>query len=102
MKTILATKRSSAKTSAERTRLFRQRKKEDPEYDSDRERRKNVERIRALRAAKKGVREICGRTCNDSNCVLHPDRDRKRKYRAATTATSKGTSSQQEEVIRKR
>ena len=71
-------------TSAERTREFRRRKKAEKEYKAEVERKLTRDRVRDIRRRQKmkgGEREECTRTCKDPLCTLHPERDRKRKYR---------------------
>ena len=82
----------------ERTAKFRAKKKAEPDYDSEGERKLTRDRVREIRrkaAAKeeqlrgrqliRSKSERCTsenpRTCKDLNCKFHPERDRKRKYR---------------------
>jgi len=80
---------SDPKTSVERMWLCRQKKKEDLAYESEAEVRETAERVRGIRAKKRAQEEYgadkqqCSRTCKIKDCMLHPERDRKRKYRAA-------------------
>ena len=78
-------------------------------YDSEEERMETAERVRAIRNKKKSVgnddsASKCSRTCKDQGCMLHPERDRKRKYRAALEDVSTESSSdgRSQEVIKRR
>ena len=76
-------------TSAERTREYRRKKASKSGFKPEVERKTTRDRVRDIRRRQKlkGRREVCasGRMCKDPLCTLHPERDRKRKYRDNNT-----------------
>ena len=69
-------------SSAERTRKFREKKKEKPGYSEPEEREAMRKRVKEIREKQRLVKqEKCTRICKDPSCTLHTERDRKQKYR---------------------
>ena len=71
-----------AMTATERSREYRKRKKErSTKAELEKEKVNKEERVRNIILRKKKATALCSRTCKDPDCLLHPDRDRKRMYR---------------------
>ena len=81
-------------TSAERTREYRRKKALKTGFKPEEQRKTTRDRVRDIRRRQKlkGGKEMCVdvRMCKDPLCTLHPERDRKRKYRDNTGKDNDG------------